>query len=148
VLHLESYLETVLMIHLAKFEIDWDWKAAYDAEIVGSIGHLHDGGTKTQIFVDGKMACENVASYGTKPEFVQPEMSGMSAHSHGAPTKHISDMSTCFGNSLSHSQMKKGQKWTLKAHYDFDQNKGMQHDDGAWDEVMGIEFIFVRKRNA
>jgi hypothetical protein len=131
--------------------LDYDWTAAYDAQVVGSIGHLHDGGSNTEVLVDGKLTCDNVAQYGTKPEFVQsmPPMGGAEAgHSHSGPTKHLSDMSVCHGKSLPYPEMKKGQKWTLKAHYDFDKFQGMKHEDGSLDEVMGIEIMFVRRKNS
>jgi hypothetical protein len=63
-------------------------------------------------------------------------------------TTHISDINVCNGTSLPQKQMKKGQNWSLKAHYDFDKFKGMQHDDGTWDEIMGIELLFVRRKNS
>lgn len=111
---------------------------------------MHDGGLKTQLLVDGKPTCDNFAKYGGKPEFVSPPMpAGSTGHSHGGATKHISDMNVCFGKEgFAYPQMKKGQVWTLKSVYDFDQNLGMKRENGDWDEVMGIEIMFVRKKGA
>lgn len=133
-----------------QFVLDYTWTAAYDGEVVGAIGHLHDGGDKTQLLVDGKLTCDNGASYGGKPEFVNAPMDGAMAggHSHGGATKHISDMTICHGKSVPYPHMRKGQKWQLKAFYDFDKNPGMKHENGAWDEVMGIEIMFVRRKNS
>jgi hypothetical protein len=57
-------------------------------------------------------------------------------------------MKVCHGEEFPHKQMKKGQVWNLKAHYDFTKFKGMQHEDGSLDEVMGIEIVFVRRKNS
>jgi hypothetical protein len=34
----------------------------------------------------------------------------------------------------------------MKAEYDFNEHKGMKHEDGDWDEVMGISLLFVRMK--
>lgn len=91
--------------------------------------------------VEGKQTCENVAKYGTTPEYVNEKVMGV--HATGAK-KHISDMKPCYGPDFPVKEMKKGQMWTHRADYDFDKNLGMKHEDGSWDEVMGIEIMFVR----
>jgi len=94
--------------------------------------------------VNGKETCQNNAQYGTKPEFIQKMDEG--GHGHGA-TKHISEMNVCSGKSLLVKKMEKGQKWNLRAWYDMDKNKGMQHEN-ALDAVMGISITFVRTKGA
>ncbi len=122
------------------------------------LGHLHDGkslkyqrsqfnlitplgGTRTLLSVDGKLVCDSVATYGGTPDFVSK--ASTAGHGHQGPTKHLSDMRLC-GKELSNVQMKRGQKWRLQADYDFNKFKGMMHEDGSWDEVMGIQLAYVR----
>lgn len=53
--------------------------------------------------------------------------------------KHVSYMGACTAaNGLNIKKMEKGQKWVLKAEYDFKTWPGMKGEDGKWDEVMGI----------
>jgi hypothetical protein len=40
--------------------------------------------------------------------------------SHGSAGEHITSMSACFDDKLGVKQLKKGQKWNLKAYYDYD----------------------------
>lgn len=101
------------------------------------------GGANTKVYVDGKETCDNVARYGTKPEFVQSNNTG---HHADSATSHISEIKPCYGNSLIHKEMKKGQNWNLTANYDMDKFKGMRHADGSLEEVMGIEIVYVRRK--
>jgi hypothetical protein len=103
----------------------------------------HIGGANTKVFVDGKETCDNVARYGTKPEFVQTNNTG---HHADSATSHISEIKPCHGDSLIHKEMKKGQNWNLTAYYDMNKFKGMRHADGSLEEVMGIEIMYVRRK--
>jgi hypothetical protein len=60
------------------------------------------------------------------------------------PSTHLSDMKVCFGKDITNKEVKKGQKWRLQAEYDFNKNKGMLHDDGSLDTIMGIQLAYVR----
>ncbi|KAF2672376.1 hypothetical protein BT63DRAFT_452881 [Microthyrium microscopicum] len=131
-----------------QFTLNYKWNATYDAEVIGSIEHLHDGGNRMTLELDGKPVCDSMTEYGTKPEYI-----GMAAapgaaaggHNHGgAGMKHISEQKVCHGPTLAQKSVKKGQLWNLNAYYDFDKNKGNAHADGEWDEVMGIAIMFVR----
>ncbi|KAF2664916.1 hypothetical protein BT63DRAFT_79607 [Microthyrium microscopicum] len=113
------------------------WTANIDGDIVGAAGHLHDGGQAVVLEVDGKVACRSDASYGTSPEFIGKPM-------HGGPAEHISKMSLCIGDSLPHKKMVKGQKWKLRAEYDYSKNKGDSHAEGKPANVMGIAIMYVR----
>jgi hypothetical protein len=98
--------------------------------------------------LDGKPVCDSETAYGTKPEYIgMAKAPGASAGGHdhgGAGMKHISDQKVCHGESLAQKTMKKGQNWNLNAYYDFDKFKGNAHENGDWDEVMGIAIMFVR----
>jgi hypothetical protein len=50
-----------------------------------------------------------------------PMASGGHGDSHGGgkAEEHITSMSTCYGDKLGVTQLKKGQKWLLEAYYDY-----------------------------
>jgi hypothetical protein len=126
-----------------QFTISYNWTSSVDGEVIGAIGHVHDGGVNLALAVDGKMTCKNLAKYGTTPDYVQKSAQGM--HAHGA-LEHISEMKACHSAEIPQKSMAKGQVWTLTADYDFDKFKGMKHEDGDWDKVMGISIVFVREK--
>jgi hypothetical protein len=141
--------EYLLNFSIDQFELDYQFAVPYDGEVIGAFGHLHDGGVKTQFHVDNKLVCDNIAKYGTTPEYISPSeldskgsSIGGQGHSHSGPAKHISEMKTCPGQGS--LPMKKGQTWKFKALYDFEANQGMRTSDGEWDEVMGIGVLYVR----
>jgi hypothetical protein len=58
--------------------------------------------------------------------------------------KHISRQVQCDGRKMKGSDLNKGTKLKLEAHYDFVEHPGMKRDDGGWDEVMAIAGVYVR----
>jgi hypothetical protein len=72
-----------------KFTINYNWTSSVDGEVIGAIGHVHDGGVNLSLAVDGQMTCKNNAKYGTVPDYVQKSDAGM--HSYGA-LEHISEI--------------------------------------------------------
>ncbi|QDS68047.1 hypothetical protein FKW77_009716 [Venturia effusa] len=115
------------------------WTANFDGEIIGAAGHLHDGGQRVTLDVDGTRACSSEASYGGSPEYV-----AKTAMHEGSATEHISKMSLCVGDTLPVKKLARGQKWRLRAEYDYNKNKGMVHGGGKQSTVMGISIMFVR----
>jgi hypothetical protein len=59
-------------------------------------------------------------------------------------TTHLSNMKVCFGKDLTNNKVRKGQKWRLQAHYDFNKNQPMLQEDGSLETVMGIQLVYVR----
>lgn len=107
-----------------------------DGRILGSRGHLHDGGVAMDLFVNGKFICKSEAEYGTRAE-------GGAGHGHGdsqAGIKTISNMSTCKGP----WPVKKGDYVTLTAEYDLKKHPLRKtaegHDVGGSMGMMGISF--------
>ncbi|KAE9963396.1 hypothetical protein BLS_009335 [Venturia inaequalis] len=115
------------------------WTANFDGDIIGAAGHLHDGGQQIILDVDGQQACNSEASYGGSPEYI-----AKTAMHPGSATEHISKMSLCVGDSMTVKKLQKGQKWKLRAEYDYNKNKGMIHEKGKQSTVMGISIMFVR----
>ncbi|KAF2665461.1 hypothetical protein BT63DRAFT_417021 [Microthyrium microscopicum] len=60
-----------------KFTIDYKWKSDVAGQIVGTIEHLHDGGTNMTVSIDGRLACDSESLYGTKPEYISAPMAPM-----------------------------------------------------------------------
>jgi hypothetical protein len=116
------------------------WQPDFEGDIIGAGGHLHDGGDRVLLEVNGELACTSVASYGGRPEFISK-----SGHGGGA-TVHISSMSVCVPNAgtMKVKKLTKSQKWQLRADYDYDKNKGNHHGDGKQANVMGIAIMYVR----
>lgn len=65
----------------------------------------------------------------------------------GSATEHISKMSLCVGDALPVKKLQKGQKWKLRAEYDYNKNKGMLHEKGKQATVMGISIMYVRVKS-
>jgi hypothetical protein len=118
------------------------WTANFDGDIIGAAGHLHDGGQRVLLEADGKMVCDSEATYGGSPEYVSKAAMG----SQDSATQHISKMSLCVKDKLHVKKLVKGQKWKLKAVYDYKKNKGNRHGNGKQSNVMGISIMFVRLR--
>jgi hypothetical protein len=117
------------------------WVANFDGEIIGAAGHLHDGGQRVTLEVNGKQVCNSEATYGGSPEYIQK--TSMHANTKSA-TIHISKMSLCVGDKFTEKNLVKGQKWKLRAEYDYKKNLGMLHGDGKQSTVMGIAIMYVR----
>lgn len=66
----------------------------------------------------------------------------------GSATEHISKMTICVDDKLPVKKLTKGQKWKLRAEYDYNKNKGNVHAGGKQSTVMGIAIMFVRIPNA
>jgi hypothetical protein len=84
--------------------------------------------------------CSKPALYGTKKEYVQKSAMG---HLASGSLNHISDIQGCHAEK---KFLRRGQTLNMKAHYDFNQRKGMKHEDGDWDEVMAISLVYVRQK--
>jgi hypothetical protein len=128
--------EVIPMQQSGKWEMkSTSWVPNFNGEIMGAAGHLHDGGTNVQLLVNDKLVCDSKATYGGSPEFIGK---GMGDH-HGGSSPHISNMSICLaGRGFEGvTEVKKGQKWDLKALYDYSIYPGMSHGEGKQDNVMG-----------
>jgi hypothetical protein len=115
------------------------WKANFEGDIIVAIGHLHDGGQRVTLDVDGKRVCNSEASYGDTPEYVQKAPMG---HPNSA-TEHLSRMTACVDDKMAVKKLARGQTWKLRAEYDYDKNKGVLHENGKQGNVMGIAIMYV-----
>jgi hypothetical protein len=129
--------EVIPMQQSGKWEMkSTSWTPNFNGEIMGAAGHLHDGGTNVHLLVDDELVCDSSATYGGSPEFIGK---GMGGGHHGGPTAHISNMSLCLAGKTfgGVTKVQSGQKWNLKALYDYSAHPGMSHGGGKQDTVMG-----------
>jgi hypothetical protein len=118
------------------------WQSDVDGELLGMVGHLHDGGLRLMVEADGVPACNSDASYGDSKEFVESDVMGFANE---APSTHLSRMGVCTKGTLAVKKVTKGQRWVIKAEYDYGKHKGLTNDAGKQMHVMGIALAFVRK---
>jgi hypothetical protein len=111
--------------------------------LINTSGHVHDGGQNVQILADGNLSCNSIATYGGDPAYIQKPVAMGHSHGYGGAMKHISRMSICSGDLLNHWLVRPGQKWEIKASYDYKKDNGMVHSDGKQDHVMGISILYV-----
>jgi hypothetical protein len=116
------------------------WTSNFDGILLGTGGHLHDGGMNVEVFQNKKMICDSTAGYGGaaytgggSATAASPSSSDMNS------MEHISEMSTC--NDL--GQIKKGDQVWITANYDFGKHMGMKTASGKMDEVMGIAIMYA-----
>jgi hypothetical protein len=89
--------------------------------------HLHDGGIHTEIYVNGKLACDSICGYGSDPTYIQTgNKSGLKNSALGSPARiaakgtlkdivHISEFKACPGGRV----LNKGDKLVTKAYYNY-----------------------------
>jgi hypothetical protein len=82
------------------------FKVFNDGQIFGMRGHLHDGGTSINLYINDKLACESKAAYGG-PGSVRVGKDGRRWET-------ISDMTDC----LTPVSVKRGDKLEIEANYD------------------------------
>jgi len=142
------------------------WTSKIDGYIIRAGGHMHEGGTSTEIFLNDKMVCDSLANYSKDAQSAMAgsdgHTDGMSGsagskpsggHSHGrrqikAPTtynntdiEHIANQTMCiYQGGL---PLKAGDTMFVRANYDFNVHPGMKNKEGLLDQVMGIVGVMV-----
>jgi len=134
------------------------WKPNFDGEVIGTGGHVHDGGVNIKVFYNqGKALCTSSAGYAEKKEYItnggdKPAASG---HTHGVASKHISSMGQCYlardgkiktegsWDGLPIKTLSKDQSWYVSALYDYDKHEGNKNGKGTQDEIMAIALMYV-----
>jgi len=104
----------------------WSWTVNRPGKLIGTGGHLHDGGVNLLMTNDttGQTLCNSVAGYGGSPAYVDH---------HGR--SHISSMSTCYGSqSAPIATLTAGQRVTIRANYAM---------TAPADDVMGIAIAYI-----
>jgi hypothetical protein len=115
------------------------WKSGVNGVILGTGGHLHDGGQTLKVFHNNKLVCDSQATYGGSEKFIQGSSMGGGMSAGGDPSEHISSMKTC----KNLGPIRKGDTIRLEADYNFNQHKGMLNKNGQLDEVMGMAGVLL-----
>ncbi|KAL1845032.1 hypothetical protein VTK73DRAFT_1306 [Phialemonium thermophilum] len=126
------------------------WASPFGGDLLVMNGHLHDGGVRLDVFVNGRRACESVARYGESEGFVVPPSgssmdSGMHNHQGGgggeADMVRISSISACHNL----GRVEPGVELGITAFYNFTEHPGMQDRQGGLEPVMGIELVHIAR---
>jgi len=122
------------------FEYSVPWTSPADGLILGNNCHLHDGGTSTRFYLEGKMICESIPRYSNGSGLPTMGMSPMRKRQMGthknSEIPHIEDQPPCVYKEA--IPIKRGQDMYIKADYDFTIHEGMKNKKGELDEVMAI----------
>lgn len=138
------------------------WKPNFEGDILGTGGHVHDGGVKITVnYQQGKQLCTSNAGYAEKNEYVSGghTMGGVQSkpgsHAHGVASKHISSMTQCYlsptgeltkegsWTGLPIKSLSPDQSWYVSALYDYDKFEGNKNGKGSQDEIMAIALMYV-----
>ncbi|KAK1764551.1 hypothetical protein QBC33DRAFT_496991 [Phialemonium atrogriseum] len=117
------------------FTMSPEWSPKFTGDLFTMVGHLHDGGLKQEVYMDGKKICESVAHYGESEGFMEP----MGPMDPMASMERISSITGCdnFGS------IGPDNKFSITAFYDLTQHPGMKDHQGGLQPVMGIELLHV-----
>jgi hypothetical protein len=128
------------------------WKAQSKGYVLATGGHLHDGASSLQVYLNDKVICDSIAVYSDKGgggmaaakglrKRQHEGMAGMDAGHGGEKPKHIDHQEVClFPSGI---PFNKGDTMHLQANYDFTKFTGMKNAKGELDEVMGITGTMV-----
>jgi hypothetical protein len=121
------------------------WKATNDGIVLGIGSHLHDGGTHLAISKNGQLVCDNTATYGATPGYIDPNMMpGMNMSNMpdmSMTMMHISNITACY--MPENGEVKAGDEFNIKAYYDMTKHMGMLEGDGKMSPIMGISVMYI-----
>jgi hypothetical protein len=114
------------------------WMPNIEGRIVEVGGHVHDGGLHVDIFASlNDTLCRSAAKYSEKAEFI---WRGVAMGGSKIAKDHVSSMVGC--ETKTGWDLKRDQKWVIKAEYDFSKREGNQ-EDGKYSSVMGVAMMLV-----
>jgi hypothetical protein len=130
------------------------WTVPKSGLLLHGMGHMHDGGTHVDLYINDKMVCSSRMIYNGRPGYgssIEPPQHRHSVRrgntlsrrdgigSHGAfGGKHISDPGHC----TAFGRVEKGDRMHVKAYYNTKEYDVMSHK-GAVEEQMGILRVFI-----
>ncbi|KAF1813274.1 hypothetical protein P152DRAFT_481382 [Eremomyces bilateralis CBS 781.70] len=106
-----------------------------NGQMLGTAGHLHDGGVNVNVYLNDKVICDSQATYSTTT------MGGMAMSDGHDGDAHIATMSGC----TNIGPVKQGDKLRIEANYDLDKHAPMHNhgDSGGLAAVMGIAIMYI-----
>lgn len=112
-----------------------------DGRLVFATGHMHDGGVRVELLVNGKVSCNSKQIYANRRgHYVEPAdgtaiIKGLAM----PPGSHISDVGVC----KDWGEVKKGDVLSVKAYYDEGQHMQMKKASGVLEAQMGIMWTYI-----
>jgi hypothetical protein len=140
------------------------WSPKFTGDLYRRSGHTHDGNVKQDVYLDGKIICENVPGYGESEGFIahvgmyghekegtqpdpdhdhdEPEEPGRE-HDHNSSDHimHISSITGC----KNLGKIGPSNKITLTTVYNMTAHTPMDAPSGGLEPIMGIEFMHVAR---
>jgi len=123
------------------------WTPQFSGDLFLLTGHVHDGNTKQEIYMDGKKICENLSRYGENEAFVtHVGMYGHEKNSHEhehdedgeEDGEHHHDEGDEEGGEHHHDE---GDEEGGEHHHDEGDEEGSEHDHSSSDHIMHISSI-------
>lgn len=112
----------------------------HDGEFLFAIGHMHDGGVKVELLVNGKLSCTSKQMYSNRRgHYIEPTDGGVLKDLVMPPNSHISDVAVC----RDWGKIKKGDVLSVKAYFDAHTHMQMMNGKGTLEDQMGIMWTFV-----
>lgn len=103
-------------------------------------GHVHDGGTKVEMFVNGALSCSSKQIYANRRgTFVEPQDDSITKGMAMPAGSHISDVGIC----KDWASFKKGDKVKVIAYYNDTEHMQMKNPRGVLEGQMGIMFTYI-----
>jgi hypothetical protein len=121
------------------------WNTTFSGKILGVGSHLHDGGVRSVVTVNGKPICDAPASYGAPAAYKSPpvpSMPGLKSDVKALMDKdseHISHLQVCYNA----AEIKEGDTLAIQGHYDYTERMPMVNDEGEYSDVMAIAILLV-----
>ncbi|RDI86870.1 hypothetical protein Vi05172_g3082 [Venturia inaequalis] len=117
----------------------WNQTAPVSGKLLYAMGHMHDGGDKTVLYINNEIRCTSIMSYNARPGYGESTIGNATHHSHGAAKEmHISDPGVCFD----FGSVKAGDGMYTRVFYDTDKYPLHSHG-GVREKLMGIMRVFV-----
>lgn len=111
----------------------------HDAELLFANGHQHDGGTRVELMVNGKVSCTSKQLYsdrrGHYTEVKENILPGLAMPA----GSHISDVGVC----KDWGTVKKGDTMSVKAYFDDKEHMQMKSGKGKLEVQMGLMWTYV-----
>ncbi|KAK3381078.1 hypothetical protein B0H63DRAFT_450449 [Podospora didyma] len=122
------------------------WISQFAGDLILMVPHIHDGNTKQEVYLNGKLVCRNVPGYGETSGYITHLEGTGEHHDHGKDSHvlHVSSVSQC----RNVGKVVPGDKFSLTSFYNMTEHTPMMNHDGSFETIMGIEFLhFARPRD-
>lgn len=120
------------------------WTSKHAGDLILAVSHIHDGNTKQDIFMDGKLVCSSVPAYGETAEFVSHvEGDDGHGHDHGESEHlyHVSSITQC----ANVAKVVPGSHFSIASYYDYEKHVPMKDHHGGLEPIMGIQFLHLAR---